>query len=339
MVTINDVAAHAGVGAGTVSRVLNDSPQVSPATRARVLAAIETLGYRPNPFARGLARGRCQTIGVVVPFFTHASAIERLRGVVSALDSSRYDLVLFDVESPLHLQEHFRSLTDRGRADGVLVLTVPPAEDDLARLKVAGVPVVLIDARAPGLPAVVTDDVEGGRLASRHLVELGHRRIAFIGGDPDDVFGFTSSAKRERGYAEVLERAGIPVRPSLRRYGPHDRSAGQALAADLLAGDDRPTAIFASSDVQAVGVCAAAAAAGLGVPEDVSVVGFDDIELATYAGLTTVRQPLFESGRFGARLLLDALAGTAPPGSVEHCLPLELVVRSTTAAPGPFYVR
>ncbi|MET1000755.1 MAG: LacI family DNA-binding transcriptional regulator, partial [Acidimicrobiia bacterium] len=146
MATINDVAARAGVGVSTVSRVLNRSPRVSDATRTRVLAAIEELSYRPNPMARGLSRGRCQTLGVVVPFFTHASAVERLRGVVAALDGSRYDLVLFNVESPTHRDEHFAALTRRDRADGLLVLSMPPPADDLSRLAAAGVPVVLVDA-------------------------------------------------------------------------------------------------------------------------------------------------------------------------------------------------
>src|SRR5918998_5883408 len=169
MVTISDVAAHAGVGAGTVSRVLNDSPRVSERTRARVLAAIELLDYRPNPLARGLSRGRCQTLGVVVPFFTHASAVERLRGVVDALDGSRYDVVLFNVESPVHRDEHFATLTRRDRADGLLVMSLPPPPESLERLSQAGVPVVLLDARGRGVPSVVTDDVEGGRMATRHL--------------------------------------------------------------------------------------------------------------------------------------------------------------------------
>src|SRR5687768_17051204 len=169
MVTINDVATKAGVGAGTVSRVLNNSPNVRATTRERVLAAIELLDYRPNPLARGLSRGRCQTIGVIVPFFTHASAIERLRGVVEALDGSRYDLVLFNVGSPVHREEHFATL-NRQRADGLLVISLPPPPTDLARLLAGGMVVVLVDARAPEVSTVVTDDVEGGRIATRHLV-------------------------------------------------------------------------------------------------------------------------------------------------------------------------
>ena len=337
MVTIADVAAKAGVGAGTVSRVLNDSPRVSAATRARVLAAIEALQYRPNPMARGLSRGRCQTVGVVVPFFTHASAVERLRGVVAELDTSLYDLVLFNVESPLHRDEHFAALTRRDRADGLLVMSLPPPPSDLERLAEAGVPLVLLDTRSPdspGLPTVITDDVEGGRIATRHLLALGHERIAFIGDDPQNPLGFVSSARREQGYCETLRDAGVDVRPELIRHGPHVRSIARRRTEELLATRrERPTAVFAASDTQALGVLEAVRSAGLRVPDDVSVVGFDDIEVSSYVGLTTVRQPLYESGRRAAALLLEVLGAGGPIAPATHELELDLIVRSTTAPP------
>jgi LacI family transcriptional regulator len=333
VVTIADVAAQAGVGAGTVSRVLNDSPRVSESTRARVLAAIEVLDYRPNPLAQGLSRGRCQTLGAVVPFFTHASAVERLRGVVAALDGSRYDLVLFNVESPVHRDEHFATLTRRDRADGLLIVSLPPPPGSLDRLAAAGVPVVLLDARGEGVPAVVTDDVDGGRLATEHLLDLGHERIGFIGDDPDNPLGFTAGRNREEGYHRTMARAGVSTPSGFVRHGPHVRSVARQLAEELFVRRDRPTAIFASSDTQALGVLEAARSAGLDVPGDVSVVGFDDVEVSGYAGLTTVRQPLFESGRLGAQVLLDALDDGHLPEPSEHSLTLELIERSTTAPP------
>jgi len=331
MVTIADVAKMAGVGAGTVSRVLNDSPRVKATTRAKVMAAIEALDYRPNPMARGLPRGRCQTVGVVVPFFTHASAVERMRGVVAGLESSRYDLVLFNVESPAHRDEHFASLSRRDRADGLLVTSIPPPEGSLDRLAAAGVPVVLLDARGDSVPAVVTDDVEGGRIATQHLLALGHERIAFIGDAPDNPFGFTSSRDRERGYVEAMAMGGVRERPGYVCHGPHVRSVARRLTEGLLALEEPPTAIFAASDTQALGVLEAVRSAGLRVPRDLSVVGFDDIEVSGYAGLTTVQQPLYESGRKAISLLLEALEGPLP--QIEHELPLELIVRETTGAP------
>lgn len=330
MATISDVAARAGVGAGTVSRVLNGSPQVSEPTRARVLAAIEELGYRPNPLAQGLSRGRCRTLGVVVPYFTTPSPVERLRGVAAALDGSQYDLVIFNVETVAHRDDFLGTLTRRDRADGLLLMSFPPPAEALDRIVGAGVPVVLVDARREGLPGVVIDDVEGGRIATRHLVELGHERIAFIGGD-DDPLGFTASADRERGFREVMAEAGLAVDEDLVRSGTHAREVAVSIAKDLLRGDRPPTAVFATADIQALGVLEAARSLGRRVPEDLSVIGFDDIELSAYVGLTTIRQPLFESGQVATRLLLEVLGGEGAPTAHAHELPLELVVRSTTA--------
>jgi LacI family transcriptional regulator len=183
------------------------------------------------------------------------------------------------------------------------------------------------------VPCVVTDDVEGGRIATRHLVALGHRDIAFIGDESDNGFGFTSSARREQGYEEVLRSAGVRLRRSFVRHGPHERDTAIRLTTQLLKLRTPPTAIFAASDVQATGVLEAARAHGLRVPEDLSVIGFDDIELSAYVGLTTVRQPLFDSGYLGARHLLDALEGRTHMVAAEHHLPLELIVRSTTTHP------
>jgi LacI family transcriptional regulator len=333
VVTIADVAAHAGVGAGTVSRVLNDSPRVSAATRARVLAAIELLDYRPNPLARGLSTGRCQTLGVVVPFFTHASAVERLRGVAAALDGSRYDLVLFNVESTVHRDEHFATLTRRDRADGLLIMSLPPPPTSLHRLATSGVPIVLLDAEAPDVPAVVTDDVAGGRLATQHLLDLGHERIAFIGDDPANPLGFVAGTAREEGYRLTLADAGVPIPSGYVCHGPHVRDVARRLADALITRSDPPTAIFASSDTQAIGALEAVRGAGLEVPRDVSVVGFDDVEVSGYVGLTTVRQPLFESGSLAATLLLGLLDDDEVPSPLVHRLDLELVERSTTAPP------
>jgi LacI family transcriptional regulator/LacI family repressor for deo operon, udp, cdd, tsx, nupC, and nupG len=333
VVTIGDVAAHAGVGAATVSRVLNDSPKVSDPTRARVLAAIELLDYRPSPLARGLSLGRGHGFGVVVPFFTHASAVERLRGVVDVLTDSPYDLVLFDIESPERRDQCFADFLRRDRADGLLVMSLPPAPGALDRLAARGVPVVLVDVSGPNVSSVTTDDFVGGRMATRHLLDLGHQRIGFLGEAPDNPFGFTSSARREAGHLEELATAGVRFDQALIKHGPHERAVAAGLATELLALESRPTAIFASSDVQALGVLEAARAASISVPGELSVIGYDDVELSGYAGLTTVRQPLFESGQLGARMLLDALAGDAPAEPVTHQLPLELVVRSTTGPP------
>jgi DNA-binding LacI/PurR family transcriptional regulator len=267
----------------------------------------------------------------VVPFFTQASAVERMRGVAAALDDSRYDLMLFNVETPVHRDEFLATLTRRDRADGLLIVSLPPPPEALEAVVAAGVPVVLVDSAGDGVPVVRIDDVLGGRLATTHLLELGHTRIGFIGDAPTNPLGFVSSANREQGYREALAEAGIEFDPTLLRHGAHDRDVALRLSSQLISSPSPPSAIFASSDVQALGVLEAARALGVKVPDDLSVIGFDDVEVSAYAGLTTVRQPLFESGFLGARLLLDSLHESEPPSAVQHELELELVVRDTTA--------
>jgi LacI family transcriptional regulator len=178
----------------------------------------------------------------------------------------------------------------------------------------------------------MVDDVEGGRMATEHLLGLGHHRIAFAGDTVDGVHGASASSRRCVGYQRALGDAGLPVRPELVKLRPHGREAA-AIARDLLGLSSPPTAVFASSDLQALAMVEAVEALGARVPDDVSVVGFDDVELARYAGLTTVAQPLEVSGMRGAELLLSALEGEDVSEPSQH-LPLELVVRGTTAPPG-----
>jgi DNA-binding LacI/PurR family transcriptional regulator len=329
---IADVAAFAGVGVATVSRVLNGRANVASATRERFLEAIKTLNYHPSSVARNLSLKRTLVVGVVTPFLTNPSPIERVRGIVTALGESEYDLALFDVESPGRQRRAFRLLADPHRTDGLLIVSMVPPLDEVERLHAGGIATVLVDGRVDGLPAVVIDDVDGGLMATRYLLELGHRRVAFIGDKPPDGFRHQSTGDRTLGYQRALAEYDLPVRPEYLREGTHSRHVARSIAEELLRVPERPTAIFAASDTQALGVLEAARALGIRVPEDLSVIGFDDIEIASYAGLTTIRQPLFESGRRGAELLLAALAGNPPPARVET-LQLDLIVRGTTRPP------
>jgi LacI family transcriptional regulator len=326
LATIAQVARHAGVGIATVSRVLNGSPAVREQTRQRVLDAIAELGYAPNLAARALSTGRTLSVGVVAPFFTRPSVIERLRGISHVLVGAGYRMVLFDVERPGHDSESFRTLP--GGLDGLLSISLCPPDADLDRFAAAGMPVVLVDYPHAHVPAVHTDDVAGGRLATEHLLELGHERIAFLGDFEHNYHGFTSSAMRRVGYQEALSAAGLEVEPALVRRASHGREPAAGLTRELLDLDDPPTAIFAASDTQAMGVLAAADELGVGVPDDLAVVGYDDIEIARYAGLTTIAQPLEESGAIAAHLLLAALDGESGSG---RQLPVRLMVRSTTS--------
>jgi DNA-binding LacI/PurR family transcriptional regulator len=327
--TIRDVARHAKVGVGTVSRVLNDSPLVSEDARRRVHRTIDELGYRRSSTARNLSLGRTQMIGVVAPFFTSNSVLERLRGVVNKLrDHSDYDLVLFDVETIPQRNDAFSSFARTDRVDGLLVMSLRPTDEEIDSFRREGMPVVLVDVRHPALPRVVIDDVLGGQIATEHLLDRGHTRIGFIG-DAPTPFGFTSSEHRRQGMARALRRAGIKRRDAYEMRGPHGREQARELAERLLRLPDRPTAIFAASDVQAMGVLAAARSMRLRVPQDLAVIGFDDIEVAEVLGLSTVHQPLRETGARGVELLLSAIDGMGAEPT-EELAPLTVIARRTT---------
>ncbi|MDX6724138.1 MAG: LacI family transcriptional regulator [Solirubrobacteraceae bacterium] len=327
---IRDVAARAGVGVGTVSRVLNDAPGVAAATRERVRAVMEELGYRPSVAARNLSLGRTQTLGVIAPFFTQASVVERLRGVDEVVGQSPYHLTICNVETREQRRDVMRRFARRDRLDGVLVISLPPTDAEAHALRRDGLAVVLVDAIHGDLPHVVVDDVAGGALAARHLLDAGHRRIAFVGDVEDNPFGFASSERRLRGLRREVERTGLELPPEYVRRGPFGRETAGGMALDLLALAEPPTAVFAASDVQAFGVLDAAARAGLSVPGDLSVIGYDDIELAGAIGLTTVRQPLRESGRLGASLLLRALEDELSLDEHHDLGGLAVVERRTT---------
>jgi DNA-binding LacI/PurR family transcriptional regulator len=331
-VTIRDVAKRAKVGVGTVSRVLNNSPSVREETRRRVLEAMEVLDYSPNLSARRLSLGRTLTIGVVLPLLTLPSFVERLRGVQQALRESEYDLVLFDAEDPTRRDRYFEELANQSRADGLIIISLPPTDDQVERFLKAGVPTVLVDADHPGLSRVIVDDVQGGYLATQHLLGLGHRKIAYLSDYLENPLHFVSMRHRLEGYHRALREAGVAIRSEYHREGEHSREGARSMALNLLALPDPPTAIFAASDTQAIGVMDAAQERGLSIPADLSVIGYDDIRDASYLNLTTIYQPLFDSGVQGVNLLLESLQN---PGEKtrEVLLPIELIPRATTAAP------
>jgi len=334
-VTIRDVAREAGVSIATASRALNPKQVVNARTRERILSVMDELGFTPSPAARRLSLGRTLTVGVVVSFLTRPQATERLRGVDAVLADSEFDLVIYNVESVQKRDHYLSTLAQSHRADGLLVMSLPPRADAAPILSRGPVPVVFIDVHTESvgeLPRVIGDDIAGGALAARHLVGLGHRDIAFIGDAVQDPFGFTSSHDRQAGLVRELAAAGIDLPPGRIGHGAHGRYEARELARRMLAADRRPTAIVAASDTQALGVITAARDLGLRVPDDLSIVGYDDIEAADYVGLTTVRQQLFESGRRGAEILLAEIDARSEPPPVAYLAP-ELVVRATAAPP------
>jgi DNA-binding LacI/PurR family transcriptional regulator len=336
-VTIADVAADAGVGVGTVSRVLNGSEQVRAATLRVVQDSIDRLGYRPSHAAAALVRGTPRTVAVIVAHLTRPSTVVRVASALAALEEQGYDTIICNVDTPLERDRHLEALLPTHRADGVLAICLPFSREQLDQFSRAGVALVTVDAANPGVPQTVIDDAQGGRLATEHLTGLGHRRIGFVGdmpsGKPPAGLGFTSSAHRLRGYKQALAAAGIEAEAGLIRRGPHDAGAAAEHAARLLKSADPPTAIFAASDTQAIGVLAAADRLGVPVPGQLSVIGFDDIDSAAFLQLSTIRQPLDLSGAEGAKRLCSLLRGERVH-PLRQELPIELIARASSARAG-----
>jgi DNA-binding LacI/PurR family transcriptional regulator len=330
--TIRDVARLAGVGSGTVSRVINNSPKVDPGTRAKVLQAIAELDFHPSAMARRLSIGKTSSVGVVVPFMTRPSVIERLRGIEGALSTTGYDLVVFNVETLERRNDVLAGLLRGDRVDGLILVGLSPTDAEVATLRNSGLATVLVDAYHPGLSRVVVNDVAGGRLATRHLLDLGHRRIAFLGGLPRVAFSFSASRLRQRGVRSALRAEGLDLPARYTILGDHGRARARELVRAALRADRPPTAIACASDTLALGALEAARDVGLEVPTQLSVIGYDDLEIAGYLGLTTIRQPLFESGVQGVRMLVARMA-TPPARPTREVLEVELVRRSTTGPP------
>jgi DNA-binding LacI/PurR family transcriptional regulator len=346
--TIEDVARAAGVGVGTASRALSGRPSVAGTTRARVQAAALELGYRPSPAARALSRGRTHTLEVVVPLATRYYFVEALRGIEEGLAASEYAsdyaLVIRTVERAADRDRAFDDRDVRVRADGLLLVSVPPTPRLVTWLARADVPAVLVDAEHPGLASVAVDHEAAAAGAVAHLVRLGHRRIGFVDRPREPWLAVRAAraapsgpasqpAARRRGYRRARAAAGLPAIPDLERLTNYGPQGGAAALAALLRLPDAPTAVFVGSDAQALGVLDAARRAGRRVPEDLAVVSYNDVELARYLGLTTVRVPIRAMGRRGTELLLARLATPgAPP--VQERLPTRLVVRLTSGAPG-----
>ena len=330
-VTIRDVAKKAGVGVGTVSRVLNRNPAVRETTRLKVLAAIEELECTPSPIARRLSLCKTMTVAVIAPFFVRASYVERFRGLDKVLAESEYDFVLYNVETTARRDHYFRELARSDRVDGLLIMSLAPPDHTVDNFINAGIPTVLVDAIHPRLSHIIIDDFEGGYKATKHLIELGHRKIAYLSDHMhESPFNFQPVIDRYNGYRKALAEAEIPFHPEYHRQGELSRRTAKKLARDLLTLPDPPTAIFAYSDTQAFGVLRAAEELGISVPDDVSVIGYDDIEITEYLHLTTIRQKLFQSGQRGAELLLEEINDpTAQPQKI--ILPTELIQRKTTA--------
>lgn len=330
--TIGDIAHLAGVSKTTVSRVLNHKPDVDSVTRERILQIIEEQGYVPSIAASGLASGRRSLIGMLVPSWIWPLIPELMRGVTEVIEQTSYELVLYSINDA-DLMKDRSEVINRVLATqltaGLLAVYPGEASQDLTRLHNQGFPVVIIDdQRGQTTPWVGADNVTGAYIAVRHLIGLGHQRIAHIMGPQK----YLVSHERFNGYRQALLEAGIIPNPELVLEGDFMPPTGRTCAIKLfeLPVDKRPTAIFTATDQMAYGVLAAAEEYGLAVPKDIALVGFDDDTPSAHVrpALTTIRQPNFEMGQQGIKLLLSMLD---TPGFTEHS---RLMKESTDKMPG-----
>jgi LacI family transcriptional regulator, repressor for deo operon, udp, cdd, tsx, nupC, and nupG len=330
--TIEEVARRAGVSTATVSRSLRGRDGVSPGTAQRVRDVAEQMGYAASPFASRLASGRAGTVAVVLPYLDRWFFGEILGAAEPAFREAGLDLLLYHVGDAETRREYFSFGLLRKRVDGVLLVTLALTAREIEALRALEVPVGTVGVDVEGFYCVSIDDVEAAKNAVQHLVNLGHVRIALIAGDTEDVSMFTVPRDRRAGYRAALKAAGLPLDPSLEVQGDFTAIGGARAAGELFGRPNPPTAIFAESDEMAVGALSTLSRLGLRVPEDVSVVGFDDHPLADIFDLTTVSQAVADQGRAVAGHLVGALGGSiAHPGPGQLRVPTRLVVRGSAA--------
>ncbi len=305
--TIYDVARAAGVSPATVSRVLNEPSRVQSGTRKRVLEAIAALGFVPKADAVAHARKQYKKIGVIAPFFTEPSFMQRLRGISSVLSGKHYELVVYAIESAEELDEYVDMLAANRRVDGLVALCLDFGPETLQTLRDSLVPACFVESDVSGFDSVAVDNYEGGRLAARLLYEKGYRRPAFIGEASSRPFAVPSTDIRLRGFRDYFREMGITLEARHTWLGEFSAGTADRGIAGLLGGTDLPDCVFASSDMIALRVSKLAAERGKRVPEDLGLIGFDDLDIAEYLSLTTISQGLDESGRLAAEMILDRL--------------------------------
>ncbi|ROS43357.1 LacI family transcriptional regulator [Amycolatopsis thermoflava] len=327
--TIKDVAALAGVSISTVSLAINGSNRVRPETRERVLAAADQLEFVPRTEAVARARRGVRRIGVMAPFTSYPTFARRLEGVLLALRDHGWEVVVFDQESAASALPTLASIPLTNKLDGLLVMSLPIDDATARRLLRQNLATVLVEAARTGFSSVGIDHAEGGRLAAGLLLERGHTRFAFIGERKLTSDVVLPPESRLSAYRETLRIAGYPLEDQRIITVPHQLEAARQAAVELLSSEPRPTAVFAQDDLLAAGVLKAARERDLRIPEDLAVIGFDDGDVAEALGLTTIRQPLLESGEVAARTLVAQL-GNPDRSLQEITLKLTLVERATT---------
>jgi DNA-binding LacI/PurR family transcriptional regulator len=311
--TIYDVAREAGVSIATVSRVLNAAQRVREPTRRKVMDAVERLGFVPRADASARARRDFKRIGVLTPFFTALSFVQRVRGVAATLAETDYELIIYTVDSQAKLRAYLDMLPISRRVDGLIAMSLPLDEASTRRLRDNGLETVCIEYDHSSFSCVQIDNAHGGALAARHLIARGYRRIAFVGETGEPSYALHPSDQRLEGFRRTLEEAGLALPEAYVVRQPYRMESVIKATLGLLDLPEPPEAVFATSDIQAVGVLKGARRRGLGVPQDLGVMGFDNLDLADYLELTTVNQSLDESGRTAVELLLARLTDPSRP--------------------------
>ncbi len=331
--TIEDVAFTAKVSVATVSRALRGLPNVAAATRARVEKVALELNYRPDPNASRLAAGRSFTVGMAVPILGAWYFSQVVAGAQGVLAAAGYDLLLMGVGSG---EARRRFVNEwaliQKRVDGLILVDLPLDRTEVAELQRAAVIVATVGDRYSAFSSVNVDNHGASKMATRHLIDLGHRRIGLIGAQTTAVsIAFSVPQERRAGYREALSNAGIEHDPSLEAWADFTLASGEDAMRKLLSLRVPPTAVFAMSDEMAMGAMHVARQAGLRVPEDLSIIGFDDHDFSGVMGLSTIRQSVSRAGELAARFVVDSIAeDTGPQHSVED---VEMIVRTTTAPP------
>jgi DNA-binding LacI/PurR family transcriptional regulator len=324
--TIYDVAEYSGTSISTVSRVLNSPDKVRVETRHRVFAAIDALGFVPKAEARARALRRNGRIGVITPFFTAPSFVQRLRGIAGELSKKNNELVIFTVDSIDRLQSYLTSLPLTGNLDGLVIMSLPVDDVYVDHLLKHDIPTVLIEFPNKKINSVEIDDVAGGRMVAEYLVAKGHRRIAFIGDTDLPEYAIHPVSLRLVGFRKGLEEADIVLKDEFVRLAPYTMEQTRQAAIELLNTSNPPTAVFAATDFQALSMIQVAHQLGVRIPDELAVIGFDDLDMAEFADLTTVRQHLDESGRLAIEILLAHIEDNSRP--VQHIkLPLTIIER------------
>ncbi len=327
--TIYDVAENAGVSIATVSRVLNSPYQVTESTRQKVLQAIETLNFVPKAEASVRAKKRIGRIGVLTPFLTTPSFVERIEGIAQALHGTEYELIVYSVRNATQLQHYLDMFAAVRRLDGLIILSLPIAEDALRRIVANTTEVVSIEVSNALCCNITVDNVAGGRLAAAHLLDKGYRRCAYLGESIEPMNSTGNCEKRLRGFREGLQQGGVDLPEDRIRLFPNTMDEMVRQTHALLDLPTPPQAVFTYSDMYAIGALKALRVRKLHAPDDLAVVGFDNIHAADFMELTTIDQNLEDSGRLAAEFLLSRFAGKSQ--AIQNIeLQIHIEERSTT---------